>query len=194
MDYGGYVNIDDAFANRMDLAGVPPTDAHLLTVPPPQPPPPVVPPMTYVPNANPAYPPSVPVYPVVESQPASSSMGPYQPSPAPMSTPVVAQHPVGQFAGGPNLIQGFSEPGYFSLLGMKRRDVQKLVVLALMVTLGIAFHWVTVHYYDGWLSSWGLSGRQDFLLRVSYPAAIIFVIWNLKVFGANRAYPMDPAV
>lgn len=185
-----YVNIDDAFATRMNLTGVTPTDAD---IPPPPPPPsvPVVPPMTHTPSTHPTYPDSVPATPVVVSQPAGSHLGPYQPTPAPMSVPVMAQPSVSHIVGGQQVIQGFSEPGYFSLLGMKRRDVQKLVILSLMVTLGIAIHWVTVNYYDSWLSSWGLSGRQDFLLRISYPAAIVFIIWNLKVFGMSKSYTQE---
>jgi hypothetical protein len=184
-----YVNIDDAFATRMNLSGVTPTDADMLEVPPPLPPPPAVPPMTHVPSTQPVYPSSVPSAPVVGSQPANTSLGPYQPTPAPMSVPVMPQPSVAVpgLVGGHQVIQGFSEPGYFSSLGMKRRDVQKLVILSLMVTLGIALHWVVVNYYDAWLSSWGLTPRQDFLLRVSYPAAIIFVMWNLKAFGTSRA-------
>ena len=188
-----YVNIDDAFATRMNLSGVTPTDADMLEIPAPPPPPPVVPPMTQTPATHPIYPDSVPATPVVVSQPASTTLGPYQPTPAPMSVPVMAQPAVAvpQLVGGQQIIQGFSEPGYFSLLGMKRRDVQKLVILSLMVTLGIAVHWVTVNYYDSWLNSWGLSGRQDFLLRLSYPAAIVFIIWNLKVFGMSKSYAQE---
>lgn len=191
-----YVNIDDAFATRMNLSGVTPTDADMLEVPPPPPPPPVVPPMTHTPTTHPTYPDSVPTTPVVVSQPSSTNFGAYQPPPAPMSVPVMPQPAVAvpQLVGGQHVIQGFSEPGYFSLLGMKRRDVQKLVILSLMVTLGIALHWVVVNYYDSWLSSWGLSGRQDFLLRISYPAAIIFVMWNLKAFGVAKNYSLDGQV
>lgn len=185
-----YVSIDDAFATRMNLSGVPYTDADMMEPPPPPPPPPpVVPPMTHVPTTHPTYPDSVPVMPVVGSQPANTHLGPYHPTPAPMSVPVTPQpsFAVPQLVGAAGVqIQGFSEPGYLSVMGMKRKDVQKLVILSLMVTLGIAIHWVTVNYYDGWLTSWGLTGRQDFLLRVSYPLAIIFVMWNLKAFGMNK--------
>ena len=183
------MDINDAFATRMNLMGVTPTDADMLEIPPPPPPPPVVPPMTHVPTTHAVYPDSVPVYTVQGSQPANPSLGPYQPTPAPMSVPVMAQQPVAHphVEGGYQVVQGFSEPGYFSSLGMKRRDVQKLVILSLMVTLGIALHWVAVNYYDAWLGSWGLTPRQDFLLRISYPAAIIFLIWNLKAFGSSRS-------
>lgn len=187
-----YVNIDDAFATRMNLTGVPPTDADIPEAPPP-PPPPFLPPLTHTSSTHPTYPDSVPATSVVVSQPAGTNLGPYQPTPAPISVPVMTQPSVAvpQLLGGQQVIQGFSEPGYFSLLGMKRRDVQKLVILSLMVTLGIATHWVVVNYYDSWLSAWGLSGRQDFLLRISYPAAIIFVIWNLKVFGMSKSYTQE---
>eukprot|EP00873_Tetraselmis_striata_P026954 jgi/Tetstr1/447218/TSEL_034655.t1 len=174
----------------MNLSGVPYTDEGMMDYHPPPPPPPVVPPMTHVPSTQPSYPDSVPATPVVGSQPANTYLGPYQPTPAPTSVPYTPQPDVAVpylvGAAGVGQVQGFSEPGYLSVLGMKRKDVQKLVILSLMVTLGIAVHWVTVNYYDGWLSSWGLTGRQDFLLRVSYPLAIVFVMWNLKAFGMSK--------
>lgn len=166
-----YVQIDDAFGTRY----TPQVDE----TPPPPPP---------IPPIQPTYPDSVPVLPVVGSQPASTSLGPYQPPSTVQTTisppPMVA---VPQLVSPGDQIQGFSEPGYFAMLGMKRKDVQKLVILSLMVTLGIAIHWTTVNYYDGWLTTWGLSSRQEFLLRASYPLAVLFVMWNIKAFGVSRS-------
>jgi hypothetical protein len=83
-----YVSIDDAFATRMNLSGVPYTDADMMEPhPSPPPPPPVVPPMTHVPSTHPSYPDSVPATPVVGSQPANPYLGPYHPSPAPLTGP-----------------------------------------------------------------------------------------------------------
>lgn len=205
-----YVNIDDAFATRMTIIGAQSPDNELkqgnnhngsqsqsqhmyrTNAAPSQPPPPSIPPMTYVPNTQPMYPESVPNQSFMGSQSAGANMGPYYPTPPPMGqyNPPVPPFSSATLAHYPDVsgenIQGFSEPGYFAALGMKRKDIQKLVILSLMVTLGIAFHWVIVNYYDVWLASWGLSGRQEFLLRISYPLAIIFVMWNLKAFGMQK--------
>jgi hypothetical protein len=213
-----YVNIDDAFATRMNLVGAQPIEMDMKQgnnnmIPHPQSnnphvpnskpmyngneqrtqQPPSVPPMTYVPNTQPIYPESVPNQSFLGSQSANANMVPYYSTPPVMGqyTPPVSQFSTGTLDHYPDVsgdnIQGFSDPGYFTSLGMKRKDIQKLVILSLMVTLGIAFHWVIVNYYETWLSSWGLSGRQEFLLRVSYPAAIIFVMWNLKAFGMQKS-------
>jgi hypothetical protein len=73
-------------------------------------------------------------------------------------------------------------PGYFQRLSIRSRDVYKLVLLSLMVTLGISLHWFVTHYVTTWLEDSDLTERQGLLVRLLYPAVVLFVLWNVKAF------------
>lgn len=73
-------------------------------------------------------------------------------------------------------------PGYFDLLAAKRREVVKLLVTALMITLGFSVHWVASYYTQAWIGSGDFTDRQEFFARVVYPLGVLFVIWNIKAF------------
>ncbi len=75
-----------------------------------------------------------------------------------------------------------SEPGYFEKMGSRKKDVLKLVILALMVTLGISLHWLGSHYVAEFIETSDFSPNQRLAVRVGYPLAIVFVLWNLKAF------------
>lgn len=72
------------------------------------------------------------------------------------------------------------DPGYFEKMGMKRKELMRFVCLGLMVTLGISVHWITCFYLDNWIEVSGFEGKQEFLIRLLYPAGIAFAIWNIK--------------
>jgi hypothetical protein len=74
----------------------------------------------------------------------------------------------------------YKEPGYFELLAARRKDVVKLTVLALMITLGIGIHSVLSHYTKVWIEAGQFSARQEFFARLIYPIGVLFTLWNIK--------------
>jgi hypothetical protein len=76
-----------------------------------------------------------------------------------------------------------AEPtGFFDRLGAKRRELVKLLVLALMVTLGIAVHRFCAHYLDEWIGGSDFSDRQEIAVRAVYPVAVALSLWVIKAY------------
>eukprot|EP00873_Tetraselmis_striata_P033777 jgi/Tetstr1/454041/TSEL_040960.t1 len=107
----------------------------------------------------------------LRAQQASAAHGPYTPTPPAYIDAAQLEPP-----------EAHGEPGYFERLGMRRRDVMKLVVCAVMITLGLSLHWVGNHYVTEWIESSDFDGKQRLAIRLAYPAAVVFVMWNLKAF------------
>lgn len=78
--------------------------------------------------------------------------------------------------------QGESEPGYFEKLFGKKRELYKVLQLSLIITLGLSLHFLIDHYLAKYLSENEMSFERQLLLRALYPAAVLFVLWNLRVF------------
>ncbi|AUF82133.1 hypothetical protein TetV_041 [Tetraselmis virus 1] len=74
------------------------------------------------------------------------------------------------------------EPGYLERLGLRTRDVIRLIILALMVALGISIHWIGSHYITEWLDSSDFNAKQRLAIRLLYPVIIVLVMWNIKAF------------
>jgi hypothetical protein len=107
-----------------------------------------------------------------KAQQAAANHGPYTPQPAPFIQSSSLLPP-------PAAAQG---PGYLERLGLKSKDVLRLVVLSLMIALGISIHWVASHYVNEWLESSDFNGRQRLAVRLGYPAIILAILWNIKAF------------
>lgn len=75
-----------------------------------------------------------------------------------------------------------SEPGYFEKLFGKKKELYKVLQLSLIITLGLSLHFFIDHYLAKYLSENEMSFERQMLLRALYPAAVLFVLWNLRVF------------
>jgi hypothetical protein len=169
-----FTDINDAYAVRINPVGVPPMGGDI-------PPPPaisqntdpvvILPPMTHAASStNPVYPESV-VSNAMRAQQASASHAPVAVVPAPF---VDASQLV------PPMVE--SDLGYFERMGLRRRDLMKMVILSVMVTLGISLHWFGSHYVSEWIESSDFNAKQRFAIRAAYPALVFFLLWNLKAF------------
>jgi hypothetical protein len=72
--------------------------------------------------------------------------------------------------------------GYLDRMGLRRKDVTKLVLLSLMVTFGISLHWFVSQYVGEWIEASDFDDRQLFFVRLMYPALVLFVLWNVKAY------------
>lgn len=63
---------------------------------------------------------------------------------------------------------------------MKRGDVMKLFVFALVIVLAIAIHKFGKHYISKYLEQNVFTDFQEFMIRLSYPVVILLTIWILK--------------
>ena len=71
---------------------------------------------------------------------------------------------------------------YVDKLFSKKKDLFKVIQLALIVALGLAIHHVIKHYLKCYIKDNDFSSERQFFLRLLYPLALLFVLWNLKVF------------
>lgn len=65
-------------------------------------------------------------------------------------------------------------------ISQKKLDVLKLFVLALVVLLGISMDKLATHYVTSYINGSILSDIQEFLVRLSYPAIVLIVLWLIK--------------
>lgn len=89
---------------------------------------------------------------------------------------VAQQQSAGQTSG------SSSNQSYFDKLMARKKDMGRLFQFALIIVLGLSIHMVVKHYLDEYISNNDLSMERQVLLRLLYPVAIIFLLWNLKVF------------
>jgi hypothetical protein len=75
-----------------------------------------------------------------------------------------------------------SEPGYFEKLFAKKKELYKVLQLSLIITLGLSVHFLIDHYLVKYLAENEMSFERQLLLRALYPAAVLFTLWNLRVF------------
>lgn len=77
------------------------------------------------------------------------------------------------------------ELGYVDQLVSKKKDVAKLILMALVILLALATHNVLDFVMRNYVIDNGLSFRQEIGLRVLYPVLIIFILWNLKAINSS---------
>lgn len=76
--------------------------------------------------------------------------------------------------------QDSQRSGWMDRCWHRRRDVMKLVVMALVVVLALALHWVMVHYIKTYVEAATLSEWRELFVRVAYPVLILLILWAIK--------------
>lgn len=75
-----------------------------------------------------------------------------------------------------------SQPTYVDKLFAKKKEVWKFLQMALIVVLALALHHVIEHYLKYYINNTDLSFERELFLRLLYPIAVLFLLWNFKVF------------
>lgn len=65
----------------------------------------------------------------------------------------------------------------------KKKDVLKLVTMALTVLLAISSHYVMTDLIRNYIANNDLTGNQEFTTKIAYPLTVLLLIWTLKVFN-----------
>lgn len=73
-------------------------------------------------------------------------------------------------------------PSYFDKLFGKKKEMYKILQLSLMITLGLSVHFLIDHYLQKYLAEHDMSFERQLILRLMYPVAVLFIVWNLRVF------------
>ena len=94
---------------------------------------------------------------------------------------VAYQPPPAMYAQEPSAQQPYvPTESFWDRVSQKRYEVLKVVVLSLIVLLAIATDHVCNHYLTTYISNSLLTTMQEVLVRISYPIAILLIIWFIK--------------
>lgn len=75
-----------------------------------------------------------------------------------------------------------SEPLYDRFIS-KKKDVMKLLNIALTVLLAISLHYVLSDLLKSYLQNNDFSTNKETMIKVLYPASVLLVLWSFKVFN-----------
>lgn len=75
--------------------------------------------------------------------------------------------------------------GYFDKLISRRRDLLKLVMFCLIIILALSIHGTVKHYYRVFFDTNVMTGGKELLIRIAYPLAILFAMWNTRILIRN---------
>ena len=78
---------------------------------------------------------------------------------------------------------GGSSVGIFERYASKRRDVAKLIIMALTVLLALSAHHAISDLIRTYINNNDVSRNRETLLRFGYPLAVFCLLWSLKVFN-----------
>jgi hypothetical protein len=94
------------------------------------------------------------------------------------------QH-VQQLQNRPVPIASAQSSSYYDSIINKRRDVLKIIILAITIVLGISIHYVVDFSLREVFVTNDLGFKQEFGARLLYPIVIVIMIWLLKAIGSK---------
>lgn len=65
----------------------------------------------------------------------------------------------------------------------KKKEVLKLVLIALTILLAFSSHYLVVDLIKNYLNNTVLTGTQEMLTKVAYPLTVLLMMWTIKVFN-----------
>jgi len=82
-----------------------------------------------------------------------------------------------------------SNASYIDQLASKKRDVAKLILMALVILLALGTHDLLAFAIKNYVIDQKLSYRQEIGARLLYPILVLVILWNLKTVSSsnNRA-------
>lgn len=80
----------------------------------------------------------------------------------------------------PNTLSVQKSASYFDAMVNKRKDVLKMVSFAAIILLAISVHNVVDFGLKEFILSNEFSFKQEVGIRLVYPLAVVFLLWNLK--------------
>lgn len=75
-----------------------------------------------------------------------------------------------------------NQPSYFDKLFGKKKELGKLLQVALIIVLGLSIYYLIDHYLSEYISERDISFERQLFIRLLYPLSILFILWNLRVF------------
>lgn len=80
-------------------------------------------------------------------------------------------------------VQPTQEPqSYIDKLFSKKKELFKAMQISFIILLAISIHFIIDHYLKLYINNTDLSFEREMFIRILYPLAILFILWNLKTF------------
>lgn len=77
-----------------------------------------------------------------------------------------------------------SSQSFFDLYGTKKKEIMKFFCFALVLVVGLSLNKIVEDYYiDDYLVDLDTSYSNKVLLRLAYPALVLFLLWTIKVYS-----------
>ena len=93
---------------------------------------------------------------------------------------VVYQPPEAMYTQQPAVQPTPQQDSFLDRLSAHRYDVLKVTMFAFVILLAISFDRFFNHYLTQYISQAVLTNMQEILVRLSYPVAVLLVIWFVK--------------
>jgi len=74
------------------------------------------------------------------------------------------------------------QTSYIDRLFSKKKDMLKVLQLALVIVLAMSIHFIIDHYLRNYIKNNDFTFERELLLRLLYPFALLFVLWHMKAF------------
>lgn len=86
----------------------------------------------------------------------------------------------------PSQLQTQKYSSYFDAMVNKKRDVLKMVSFAVIILLAISIHTVADFSLKEIIMSNDFTFKQEVGVRLVYPLAVVFLLWNIKALTGTR--------
>ena len=80
----------------------------------------------------------------------------------------------------PKVVYKEPEPTFWDKLGSTRNDIFKLFIFALVILVAISLDRFLFFYIKNYIDENMMNPTNEFLFRLSYPVALLVLIWLLK--------------
>lgn len=74
------------------------------------------------------------------------------------------------------------QQSYIDKLFSRKRELMKLLQFVFVIVLALSLHSLIEYYLKEYINDNEMSPWRQFFLRILYPVAALFILWNLKVF------------
>jgi hypothetical protein len=81
------------------------------------------------------------------------------------------------------MVENSKNNNYIDKMLSKKKDVMKLLVISFVFLLAMSLHSVIEFYLRKYLEENVLGAGKELLVRLLYPASILLILWNMKVFN-----------
>lgn len=74
------------------------------------------------------------------------------------------------------------QTGYIDKLFSKKKELLRVIQFSLIIVLALSLHFIIDHYIKYYIKNNDFTFERELIVRMLYPVAVLFVLWNMKAF------------